>query len=411
MMCHLRTTAIACCLFATLACQQFGQNPDRGDGSGESANAVAATLDGQSITSRRSRRAHQRATLQRGDFGAQPRSTLYEVRTRALKGLIDTMIVEKAASAANLTSDEYLGQQVEAQGDVSEEEISAFYNENIDQMGGLSLDEMRDRISAYLKERRVVTIVANLRDQADAEILLEPSRVEVEAIGPAKGPDDAVVTIIEFSDFQCPFCQRVVPTIDQIAAKYPTQVRIVFRNLPLNNIHPRAQAAPPKPPLARTTRGRFWEYHDLIFANNRALSDEDLERYASELGLEMTAFRQCVQNRETQQSSMRTPQRRGEASDIGDAFVPDQRDSDARRTESRGVFAGSSTRRSRGLRATILSDALANPMAKIFKAYDIRGITPDDLRRGDRPTHRARNGALHRGDYAGRGPGRAPDLS
>ncbi|MBW2543341.1 MAG: thioredoxin domain-containing protein [Deltaproteobacteria bacterium] len=299
MMCQLRTTAIACCLFATLACQQFGQNPDRGAGSGESADAVAATLDGQTITigdvdEHIKEQLFSEATSERNP------ATLYEVRTRALKGLIDTMLVEKAAAAADLTSDDYLRQQVEAQGDVPEAEISAFYNENIDQMGGLSLDEMRERIGAYLKEQRVVTVVANLRDQADAEILLEPSRIEVEAIGPAKGPDDAVVTIIEFSDFQCPFCQRVVPTIDQIAAKYPTQVRIVFRNLPLNNIHPRAQAAAEAAACANN-QGKFWDYHDLIFANNRALSDEDLERYASEVGLEMADFRQCVQNRETQQ--------------------------------------------------------------------------------------------------------------
>jgi protein-disulfide isomerase len=299
MMCHLRLTAIACCLFATLACQQFGQNPDRGEESGESANTVAATLDGQSITVGEVDEHIKEQLFSEATSERNP-ATLYDVRSRALKGLIDTMLIEKAASAANLTSDEYVAQQVEAQGDVPEEEITAFYDQNIDQMGGLSLDEMRDRISAYLKERRVLTIVKNLRDQADTEILLEPSRVEVAAIGPAKGPDDAVVTIVEFSDFQCPFCQRVVPTIDQIAAKYPTQVRIVFRNLPLSNIHPRAQAAAEAAACANN-QGNFWDYHDLIFANNRALSNEDFESYAAELGLEMTTFRQCVQNREAQQ--------------------------------------------------------------------------------------------------------------
>ncbi len=299
MMRHLRTTAIGCCLFATLACQQFGQNPDPGDGSGESANEVAATLDGRAITVGEID-AHIKEQLFSEATSERNPATLYEVRSRALKGLIDTMLVEKAAAAENLSSDEYLGQQVEAQGDVPEQEIAAFYAENIDQMGGLGLDEMRDRINVYLKERRVVTIVANLREQADTEILLEPSRIEVEAIGPAKGPDDAVVTIIEFSDFQCPFCQRVVPTIDQVVAKYPTEVRFVFRNLPLNNIHPRAQAAAEAAACANN-QAKFWEYHDLIFANNRALSDQDLEGYASEIGLEMAAFRQCVQNRETQQ--------------------------------------------------------------------------------------------------------------
>jgi protein-disulfide isomerase len=91
-----------------------------------------------------------------------------------------------------------------------------------------------------------------------------------------------------------------VPTIDQIVAKYPTQVRFVYRNLPLNKIHPRAQAAAEAAACA-ANQGNFWDYHDLIFANNRAVSDEDLEHHASELGLDMPAFRQCVQNRETQQ--------------------------------------------------------------------------------------------------------------
>jgi protein-disulfide isomerase len=299
MMCHLRATAIAVCVLATVACQQFGQNPAHGDGSGGPASsAAAATIDGRTVTIGElddfiKEQLFSEATSERNP------ATLYEVRSRALKGMIDQLVVEKAASAANLSSEDYLAQQIEAGGEVPEEEIAAFYDEHIDQMGGLPLDEMRDRISAFLKQQRSATIVANLRDQATAEILLEPARIEVEAIGPSRGPDDAVVTIVEFSDFQCPFCQRVVPTIDQIVAKYPTQVRFVYRNLPLS-IHPRAQAAAEAAACA-DKQGNFWGYHDLIFANTRALSAEDLERHASDLGLEMQAFRQCVQNRETQQ--------------------------------------------------------------------------------------------------------------
>jgi protein-disulfide isomerase len=299
MMCHLRTTAIAFCLLAALACQQFGQNPANGGGSGGPASsAAAATIDDRTVTIGElddfiKEQLFSDATSERNP------ATLYAVRSRALKGMIDQMVVEKAASAADLSSEDYLDQQVEAGGEVPEDEIAAFYADNIDQMGGLPLDEMRDRISAYLKEQRGATIVSKLRDQATTEILLEPARVEVEAVGPSKGPDDAVVTIVEFSDFQCPFCQRVLPTIDQIVAKYPTQVRFVFRNLPLS-MHSRAQATAEAAACA-DKQENFWGYHDLVFANSRALSDEDLERYASELGLEMPAFRQCVQNRETQQ--------------------------------------------------------------------------------------------------------------
>ncbi|MCH8891802.1 MAG: thioredoxin domain-containing protein, partial [Myxococcales bacterium] len=214
--------------------------------------------------------------------------------------MIVERVIEKAASAVKLSSDDYLRQQVEAQGEVPEQEIAAYYEENIDRIGEQSLDDVRDQIKDYLERQRTGTIIADLREQADTEILLEPVRIGVEAIGPSKGPDDAVVTIVEFSDFQCPFCQRVTPTIDQILAKYPTQVRFVYRNLPLSNIHPRAQAAAEAAACAGN-QGDFWDYHDLIFANRRALSDEDFERHASELGLDMQAFRQCVQNRETQQ--------------------------------------------------------------------------------------------------------------
>jgi protein-disulfide isomerase len=299
MICHLRTTAIGFGLLATLACQHLNQDQPHGDESGGPASsAAAAIIDGQTITVGELDDFVKEELFSDATSERHP-ATLYEVRSRALNGMIDELVVEKAASAADLSSEDYLRQQVEAEGEVPEEEIGAFYDEHIDQMGGLSLDQMRDRISTYVKEQRVVTIVSDLRDRTAAKTLLEPPRMEVEAIGPSKGPDDAVVTIVEFSDFQCPYCQRVVPTIDQIVAKYPTQVRFVFRNLPLD-MHPRAQAAAESAACA-DKQGNFWDYHDLIFANPRALSDEDLERYASELGLEMAEFRQCVQNRETQQ--------------------------------------------------------------------------------------------------------------
>jgi len=280
MICHLRTTAIGFGLLATLACQHLNQNQPQGDESGDSASSVAAaTIDDRTITVGELDHFIREGLFNDATSGGDP-VTLYSVRSRAINEMLDEMVVEKAASAANLSTEDYLNQEVEARGEVPEEEIA--------------------QIAAYLKGQRAVTIVSDLRDQSGAEVLLEPARLEVEAIGPSRGPDDAVVTIIEFSDFQCPFCARVVPTIDRILAKYPTQVRFVFRNLPLPKIHPRAQAAAEAAACAHN-QGNFWGYHDLIFANNKAVSDEDFERHASELGLDMEVFRQCVQNRETQQ--------------------------------------------------------------------------------------------------------------
>jgi protein-disulfide isomerase len=301
MICHLRTTAIGFCLLTTLACQHFGQNePDSNGSGGPASSEAAATIDGRTITVGELDDFIKEDLFNDATSGRNP-ANLYQVRKRTLNEMLDEMAIEEAASAANLSPEEYLTQQIDAGGEIPEEEIAAFFDKQKDRMGEeVTLDLVRDQINDHLKGQRAPAIISDLRDQAGAEVLLEPARVDVEAIGPSQGPDDAVVTIIEFSDFQCPYCARVVPTIDRILKKYPTQVRFVFRHLPLTQIHPRAQAAAEASACA-DNQGNFWDYHDLVFANNKAVSDEDLEDHASELGLDMEAFRQCVQNRETQQ--------------------------------------------------------------------------------------------------------------
>lgn len=105
---------------------------------------------------------------------------------------------------------------------------------------------------------------------------------------PARGPQNAPVTLVVFSDFQCPFCAKVVPTLEQIQANYAQQVRIVFHHYPLpfhKDAEPAARAA-----FAAQMQGAFWPYHDLLFANQKALSDEELTAYAQQIGLDLTAF-------------------------------------------------------------------------------------------------------------------------
>ncbi len=112
------------------------------------------------------------------------------------------------------------------------------------------------------------------------------------ADGPSRGPATAKVTIVEFSDFQCPFCARVNPTLDQIRTTYPDDVRIVFRHSPLPfhpNAAPAAEAA-----VAAEWQGKFWEMHDKLFANQQALERAGLEARAAELGLDLPAFRQAL---------------------------------------------------------------------------------------------------------------------
>ena len=105
---------------------------------------------------------------------------------------------------------------------------------------------------------------------------------------PARGPEHAPVTIVEFSDFQCPFCAKVVPTLKQIEEKYGERVRIVWKHLPLD-IHRDAVGAALAAEAAGQ-QGKFWEYHDKLFANQDRLSADDLTQYAKDLRLDLTRF-------------------------------------------------------------------------------------------------------------------------
>jgi protein-disulfide isomerase len=106
---------------------------------------------------------------------------------------------------------------------------------------------------------------------------------------PAVGPKTAPVTIVEFSDFQCPFCSRVVPTVKQIEEKYQGKVRVAFRNYPLP-FHDKAQLAA-EAAMAANAQGKFWEMHDKLFGNQQALDRPALEKYAMEIGLDLAKFK------------------------------------------------------------------------------------------------------------------------
>jgi len=117
-------------------------------------------------------------------------------------------------------------------------------------------------------------------------------RVRVALEGPMKGPADAKVTIVEFSDFQCPFCSRVVPTVDKIMKDYPKQVRLFFRHNPLP-FHDKASLAA-EAAVAAEAQGKFWEMHDKMFGNQQALDRAGLEKDAQEIGLDMNKFKAAL---------------------------------------------------------------------------------------------------------------------
>ena len=184
---------------------------------------------------------------------------------------------------------------------VTDQEVTAFYEQNKARVGNQTLEQLTPRIRTHLeqeKKQQVWTQYINgLRDQAKVVVLLAQPRVKVAADGPARGPQGAPVTIVEFSDFQCPFCRRAEGTVKQLLEHYHDQVRFVYRHFPLE-MHPRARPAAEAAACA-DEQGRFWDYHEKLFSNPPALEDADLQRYATELGLDTTAFQQCVAEHKT----------------------------------------------------------------------------------------------------------------
>ena len=105
---------------------------------------------------------------------------------------------------------------------------------------------------------------------------------------PVRGPEDAPITIVEFSDFQCPFCSRVHPTLERLLTTYPQSVRLVFKHNPLP-MHPESPLAH-RASIAAAEQGKFWEMHDMIFSNIRDVSRGTLMSYARELNLDLAKF-------------------------------------------------------------------------------------------------------------------------
>lgn len=128
--------------------------------------------------------------------------------------------------------------------------------------------------------------------RVDPSVRIPIERVEVAAIGPGRGPVSAPVTIIVFSDFQCPFCARLKPTLDQVREKYGDKVRLVFRNYPLS-LHAQAWKAA-EAGLCAHEQGKFWELHDAMFGNQQQLAVENLKAKATEIGMNAERFNSAL---------------------------------------------------------------------------------------------------------------------
>ena len=110
-----------------------------------------------------------------------------------------------------------------------------------------------------------------------------------------RGPKDAPVTLVKYGDYECPYCGQAHPVLKELQERVGEQVSFVFRHFPLDSVHPRARRAA-QAAEAAASQGRFWDMHDLLYENQSKLSEEDLMRYAAELGLDLRRFKEDLAN-------------------------------------------------------------------------------------------------------------------
>ncbi|MFO0762937.1 MAG: thioredoxin domain-containing protein [Byssovorax sp.] len=127
----------------------------------------------------------------------------------------------------------------------------------------------------------------------------DPSKVKTLSIegSPDVGPPDAPVTIVEWADFECPFCRLVYPILEDIVRRFPDQVRLVYKFYPLS-AHPHGEIAA-RAGVAALNQGKFWEMHHTLFDHQESLEQADLDRYAKGIGLDLQKFRADLVSKET----------------------------------------------------------------------------------------------------------------
>jgi protein-disulfide isomerase len=226
---------------------------------------------------------------------------IYNLKRQKLDALINDKVLEKEAAKRKLTVPQLIDAEVTSKVTlVTEQEIEKFYQDNKAQIKGDD-PQMREKIRAYLQNQKLASkrdeVLKSLRSQVKIVDNLKPppvARVAVSTEGaPVRGAANAPVTIVEFSDFECPFCKRSHPTLTQLLKDYAGKVKLAYRDFPLESIHPQARRSAEAARCAQD-QGKFWEYYDVLFSESPKLAPADLKRYAAQLGLDLKKFDECV---------------------------------------------------------------------------------------------------------------------
>jgi len=268
-------------LILLLGAPAFGQTPD----------TVLASVNGAEIT------------LKQVDDSIAIRilplqQQLYAIRKAALENLLASKILENEAKARGISIDELRRQLTQGEINVTRAQVEAAYTRNASFFASMSQDEARERLRLDLENQARMkhyrTGLEALRKKWSVNVNFAAPQFALElddGVSPAKGSTKPAVTIVEFSDFECPFCSEVQTTLKQVMQSYGKDVRLVFKHMPLEghrNSLPAARAA-----YCAAEQDRFWQFHDALFAS-RNLSPAVFDEIAVNLGLGLPKFQACL---------------------------------------------------------------------------------------------------------------------
>jgi len=222
----------------------------------------------------------------------------YQLLRQAASDMMAERLLDKEASSRGITREALL-KEIDSKAEApSQAEVASIFEQNKQRLPtGMTEEDAKQEIADRLRVRNIGQVRTKYKEDVLAKsgikIHLQPPRSEVPipAIAPATGPEKAPVTIVEFADYQCPYCQRAEPTVQELLTRYPDKIRLVHRDFPLDS-HQRAVPVS-KAAYCAGEQGKFWEYRHSIYQKPSDFSDDDLKKRAGELGLDTTAFGAC----------------------------------------------------------------------------------------------------------------------